>query len=42
MATQTLTPIEQRIELSGISWKTYETLLHELRDRRLRHTQFLF
>lgn len=41
MTTQTLPRIEQRIELSGISWQTYETLLHELRDRRLRLTYFL-
>lgn len=26
------------IHLSGISWQTYETLLHELSDRRLRLT----
>jgi Uma2 family endonuclease len=40
MATQALTQIEQRVELSGISWQTYETLLHELRDRRLRLTYY--
>jgi hypothetical protein len=33
MATHLLPHIEQRVELSGISWQTYETLLHELRDR---------
>lgn len=38
MTTQTITQPEQKIELSGISWQTYETLLHELRDRRLRLT----
>jgi hypothetical protein len=31
MTTQTLPVIEKRIELSGISWQTYETLLRELR-----------
>jgi Uma2 family endonuclease len=40
MATHLLPHIEQRVELSGISWQTYETLLHELRDRRLRLTYY--
>ncbi|PSB43471.1 Uma2 family endonuclease [Cyanosarcina cf. burmensis CCALA 770] len=40
MAIDTLTPLEQRIELSGISWETYERLLAELRDRRLRLTYY--
>jgi Uma2 family endonuclease len=40
MTTQTLVQPEQKIELSGISWQTYETLLHELRDRRLRLTYY--
>ncbi|MBD2042986.1 Uma2 family endonuclease [Microcoleus sp. FACHB-672] len=38
MIGTTLTPPEQRIELSDISWKTYETLLTELSSRRLRLT----
>lgn len=37
MVTQTSTQVEQ-IQLSGISWNTYETLLKELSDRRLRLT----
>ena len=37
MLTQTPTQVEQ-IQLSGISWNTYETLLKELCDRRLRLT----
>ncbi|WP_019502156.1 Uma2 family endonuclease [Pseudanabaena sp. PCC 6802] len=36
MTTQTL----PQVELSGISWQTYETLLDELRDRRLRLTYY--
>lgn len=36
MATQTL----PQVELSGISWQTYETLLDELRDRRMRLTYY--
>ncbi len=31
-------PPDEMINLSGISWQTYETLLEELRDRRLRLT----
>lgn len=38
MTAQTLTPPEQFIQLSGISWQTYETLLAELSQRRLRLT----
>jgi Uma2 family endonuclease len=30
MSNQTLTPPEEKITLSGISWQTYETLLKEL------------
>ena len=37
MLTQTPTQVEQ-IQLSGISWNTYETLLKELSHRRLRLT----
>lgn len=37
MVTQTPTQVEQ-VQLSGISWNTYETLLKELCDRRLRLT----
>jgi Uma2 family endonuclease len=33
-----LTPPDEIIHLSGISWQTYETLLEELSDRRLRLT----
>ncbi len=33
-----LAPPHEIINLSGISWQTYETLLEELRDRRLRLT----
>lgn len=40
MATETLAPVEQRIQLSGISWQTYEQLLAELSDRRLRLTYY--
>jgi len=38
MTAETLTPPEQFIQLSGISWQTYETLLAELSQRRLRLT----
>jgi Uma2 family endonuclease len=34
----TATPLDEIIRLSGISWKTYETLLEELSDRRFRLT----
>jgi Uma2 family endonuclease len=37
VATQ-LAPSTELIHLSGISWQTYETLLQELSDRRLRLT----
>jgi len=33
-----LTPPAEMIHLSGISWQTYESLLEELSDRRLRLT----
>lgn len=38
MFTTLLTPPTELIHLSGISWQTYETLLQELSDRRLRLT----
>ncbi len=38
MTTAVLTPPQEIIHLSGISWQTYETLLEELSDRRLRLT----
>lgn len=38
MLTQTIVQLEQKVQLSGISWQTYETLLEELRHRRLRLT----
>lgn len=38
MVTTFLTPSTELIHLSGISWQTYETLLRELSDRRLRLT----
>lgn len=38
MTAQTLPRPEQFIQLSGISWQTYETLLAELSQRRLRLT----
>lgn len=38
MVTTPLTPPTEWIHLSGISWQTYERLLEELRDRRLRLT----
>lgn len=40
MATETIAPLEQRIQLSGISWQTYEQLLADLNDRRLRLTYY--
>lgn len=40
MNTSTLTPPEEKIVLSGISWNTYETLLKELSHRRLRLTYY--
>lgn len=38
MVTTPLTPTTESICLSGISWKTYETLLEELSDRHFRLT----
>ena len=38
MTATLLAPPDEMIHLSGISWKTYETLLEELSDRRLRLT----
>jgi Uma2 family endonuclease len=38
MVATLLTPPTELIHLSGISWQTYETLLEELSDRRLRLT----
>lgn len=38
MTATLLAPPDEIIHLSGISWKTYETLLEELSDRRLRLT----
>jgi Uma2 family endonuclease len=38
MVTTPLTPTTEFIHLSGISWRTYETLLDELRDRHFRLT----
>jgi Uma2 family endonuclease len=38
MTAKTLAPPEQIVQLSGISWQTYETLLLELGDRQLRLT----
>ncbi|GAB4226259.1 MAG: Uma2 family endonuclease [Elainellaceae cyanobacterium] len=38
MVATPLAPPTELIHLSGISWQTYETLLRELSDRRLRLT----
>ena len=38
MTATIITPPNEIIHLSGISWQTYETLLEELSDRRLRLT----
>lgn len=38
MVAMPLAPPTEVIHLSGISWQTYETLLEELSDRRLRLT----
>jgi Uma2 family endonuclease len=38
MTAQTLAPSEQIVQLSGISWQTYETLLAEIGDRQIRLT----
>lgn len=40
MVTETLAAPEQKVQLSGISWQTYEQLLDELSDRRLRLTYY--
>jgi Uma2 family endonuclease len=38
MVTTPLMPTTEFIYLSGISWRTYETLLDELSDRHFRLT----
>lgn len=38
MTATRIAPPDEIIHLSGISWKTYETLLEDLSDRRLRLT----
>ena len=38
MTARLIVPPDEIIHLSGISWQTYETLLKELSDRRLRLT----
>ncbi|MBE9097193.1 MULTISPECIES: Uma2 family endonuclease [unclassified Tychonema] len=38
MTAQTLAPPQQIVQLSGISWQTYETLLAEIGDRQIRLT----
>lgn len=38
MISNALSQPEQKIQLSGISWQTYQTLLRELNERRLRLT----
>ncbi len=38
MTATLVTPPDEIIHLSGISWQTYETLLSEISDRRLRLT----
>jgi Uma2 family endonuclease len=38
MTAQTLAQPEQMIQLSGISWQTYEALLAEIGDRQIRLT----
>ena len=38
MTATLVTPPDEIIHLSGISWQTYEALLSELSDRRLRLT----
>jgi len=40
MISNTLTLPENKVHLSGISWETYESLLKELSDRRLRLTYY--
>lgn len=36
MTAKTLAAVEQIVQLSGISWQTYETLLAEIGDRQIR------
>ncbi|MEG4810338.1 Uma2 family endonuclease [Microcoleus sp. F8-D3] len=38
MTANTLAPPEQIVQLSGISWQTYKTLLAEIGDRQIRLT----
>ena len=38
MTAQTLAPPEQIVQLSGISWQTYEALLADIGDRQIRLT----
>jgi Uma2 family endonuclease len=38
MTAKTLPPPEQIVQLSGISWQTYEALLAEIGDRQIRLT----
>ena len=38
MTAQTLARPEQSVQLSGISWQTYESLLAEIGDRQIRLT----
>jgi Uma2 family endonuclease len=38
MTAKTLAPPEQIVQLSGISWQTYESLLAEIGDRQIRLT----
>lgn len=38
MTAQTLAPPQQIVQLSGISWQTYEALLAEIGDRQIRLT----
>jgi Uma2 family endonuclease len=38
MTATVIAPPTEIINLSGISWETYETLLEELNNRRLRLT----
>ena len=38
MVNATFPQLEQKVQLSGISWQTYQALLHELSDHRLRLT----
>jgi len=38
--TATISPPEERVQLSGISWTTYEASIDELSHRRLRLTYY--